>query len=202
VRLWSWAFGPRIPQFSKFIFSGFLLALSVDTRLLILAAVPAFIIGVYFFDVGTESRLRRLLQWLLGFTIGLVPTLIFVVVDLDAFIFGNLGYHAARNAAGGLVGDWAQKGATLVELLNLRSAGGETITFQVPLLLALNAYYVVLIARRRAQLNVPVLASVFLAITLLLPTPTYAQYFVVLCPLYLSTGCMSSMCCGTMPAKF
>ncbi len=76
----------------------------------------------------------------------------------------------------------------LAELLNLRSAGGETITFQVPLLLALNASYVVLVARRRAQLNIPMLASVFLAIALVLPTPTYAQYFVVLLPFVIING--------------
>ncbi len=151
------AVGPRIPRISRFILSGFLLALAVDTRLLILAAVPAFIIGLYGLDAGTESRLRRLSQWLLGFVVGLIPTLFFTAINFDAFVFGNLGYHAARNSAGGLAGDWAQKGAMLAELLNLRSAGGETITFQVPLLLALNAYYVVLIARRRAQLNIPFL---------------------------------------------
>ena len=182
------AVGPRIPRISRFILSGFLLALAVDTRLLILAAVPAFIIGLYGLDAGTESRLRRLSQWLLGFAVGLVPTLFFTAINLDAFVFGNLGYHAARNSAGGLVGDWAQKGAMLAELLNLRSAGGETITFQVPLLLALNAYYVVLIARRRAQLNIPLLASVFVAIALVLPTPTYSQYFVVLLPFVIING--------------
>jgi hypothetical protein len=119
---------------------------------------------------------------------GLLPTLFFLTVNIDAFLFGNLGYHAVRNTAGGLVGDWAQKGAMLAELLNLRSAGGETITFQVPLLLALNAYYVVLVARRRAQLNIPLLASVFLAIALVLPTPTYTQYFVVLLPFVIING--------------
>jgi hypothetical protein len=122
--------------------------MSVDTRLLILAAAPAFIIGLYRCNAGTESRLRRVSLWLLGFTVGLAPVLFFIVVDFDAFFFGNLGYHAVRNAAGELVGDWAQKAAMLAELLNLRSAGGETITFQVPLLGALNAYYVVLVARR------------------------------------------------------
>jgi len=174
--------GPRIPQISRFILSGFLLALAVDTRLLILAAVPAFIIGLLIHNTGTESRLRRLAQWLSGFTIGLVPTLFFLALDFDAFIFGNLGYHAVRNTAGSLVGDWAQKGAMLAELLNLRSAGGETITFQVPLLLALNAYYVILVARRRAQLNIPLVASIFLTLALVLPTPSYAQYFAILLP--------------------
>jgi hypothetical protein len=168
--------------------SGFLLALAVDTRLLIVAAVPAFIIGLLIQHAGTESRPRRLTKWLLGFAIGLLPTLFFLTVNIDAFLFGNLGYHAVRNTAGGLVGDWAQKGAMLAELLNLRSAGGETITFQVPLLLALNAYYVVLVARRRAQLNIPLLASVFLAIALVLPTPTYTQYFVVLLPFVIING--------------
>lgn len=182
-----WAFtvlttGPRITRISRYILSGFLLALAVDARLLILAAVPAFLVGLFRLDAGLESRLRRLSQWLLGFIVGLLPALVFLAIDLDAFIFGNLGYHALRNDAGGLVADWAQKGAMLAELLNLRSAGGETITFQVPLLLALNAYYVVLVAGRRAQLNIPLLASVCLAIALLLPTPTYAQYFVVLLP--------------------
>jgi 4-amino-4-deoxy-L-arabinose transferase-like glycosyltransferase len=180
--------GPRIPRISRFILSGFLLAMSVDTRLLILAAAPAFIIGLYRCNAGTESRLRRVSLWLLGFTVGLAPVLFFIVVDLDAFFFGNLGYHAVRNAAGELVGDWAQKAAMLAELLNLRSAGGETITFQVPLLLALNAYYIVLVARHRAHLNIPLLASMFLAIALLLPTPTYAQYFVVLLPFVIING--------------
>jgi 4-amino-4-deoxy-L-arabinose transferase-like glycosyltransferase len=180
--------GPRFPRISRFVLSGFLLALSVDTRLLIVAAVPAFIIGLFTLQAGTESRLRRLSHWLFGFAMGLLPTLFFLAVDVDAFIFGNLGYHAVRNTAGGLVGDWAQKGAMLAELLNLRSAGGETITFQVPLLLALNAYYVVLVARHRAPLNIPLLASVFLAFALVLPTPTYAQYFVVLLPFVIING--------------
>src|SRR5258707_6133399 len=174
--------GPGIPRISRLIVSGFLLALSVDTRLLILPAVPAFIIGSLRLTACTESSRKRLALWLLGFIIGLAPTLLFIVVDFDAFVFGNLGYHAVRNVSGGLVGDWPQKAAMLAELLNFRSAGGETITFQVPFLVALNAYYVVLVARRRAQLNIPLVASIFLAIALVLPTPSYAQYFAILLP--------------------
>jgi hypothetical protein len=120
---------------------------------------------------------------------GLTPTFFFAAIDLDAFVFGNLGFHALRNSAGGLVGDWSQKAAMLAELLNLRSAGGETITFQVPLLLALNAYYVVLVGRRRAPFNnIALLASIFVGVALLLPTPTYSQYFVVLLPMVIVNG--------------
>jgi hypothetical protein len=174
---------------ARFIFSGFLLGLAIDTRLLMLAAAPAFIIGVLGYETSTGSRQRRLLQWLAGLTVGLAPALFFVAIDLDAFIFGNLGFHSLRNTTGGLVSDWAQKGAMLAELLNIRSAGGETITFQVPLLLVLNAYHVVLVVRRRVTPNyISILSTALLTVALLLPTPTYSQYFVILLPFVIING--------------
>ena len=84
--------GPRVPRIARLVLSGLLLALAVDTRLLILAAAPAFIIGVYRRDAGTESRLRRLSQWLLGFGIGLAPIVFFGAVNLQASDSAGLAY--------------------------------------------------------------------------------------------------------------
>jgi hypothetical protein len=172
---------PKVFASTRFLASGFLLGLAIDSRLLLVPAIAAFLIGLRKLDGGERSTVRRSAEWLVGLVVGLAPSVFFVLVDAQAFIFGNLSFHALRNGSG-LVGAWPQKGAMLAELLNIRSAGGESIAFQVPLLLGLNAYYIVLIVRRRASITIAFTASVLIAAALLLPTPTYSQYFVVIVP--------------------
>src|SRR5207237_1159523 len=157
--------------------SGALLGLAVDARLPVLAAAPAFLLAARGASSGESAR--RMGWWLGGLVVGVAPTLVFVALDADAFLFGNVGFHAACNFSGSLVGDWRQKAEILLELLNIRSFGGETITFQVPLLLALNAYFVALVVRRRAPPTLALAVSVLLSAGLMLPTPTYSQYFVL-----------------------
>lgn len=160
--------------------SGVLLGLAIDTRSLLVGAVPAFALVLWRWHARNRPPFA-VFQWSIGLVAGVSPSLFFLVRDTNAFIFGNVGFHALRNGIG-LIANWPQKAAILLELLNIHSSGGETITYQVPLLLPLGIYYFVLVVRRQAPLSIPLLATICISFVLLLPTPTYTQYFVVLLP--------------------
>ena len=80
----------------RWVPAGLLLGLAIDTRLLLAAAVPAFL---------WEARRGALAPLTAGLALGLLPLALFAVLDPSRFWFGVLGYHAERSDAG-LVGDF------------------------------------------------------------------------------------------------
>lgn len=154
---------------ARWLATGVLLGLAVDTRLILAAAAPAFA------WVAWRAGQRALGSLAGGLALGLVPSFLFLAIDPARFVFGNLGYHASRSNSG-LVGDFAQKVHVVENLLGVGTPDGGVPQF---LLLAIAAV-VLVIALRRTSFALGVAALV--CVGSLFPTPTYIQYFAVAVP--------------------
>jgi len=97
----------------RYILSGLLLGLAVDTRLFFLAVVPVFLLRNE--ESKSETCLRRQGWLLLGMVIGLLPNLWFLAVSPDTYVFNNIGYHAMRTG-GGVLGFLEQKLLSVIML--------------------------------------------------------------------------------------
>ena len=160
----------------RWVPAGLLLGLAIDTRLLLAAAVPAFL---------WEARRGALAPLTAGLALGLLPLALFAVIDPSRFWFGVLGYHAERSDAG-LVGDFEQKGRIVAELLGYGVPGGGHPQFLLLLLLAGTG--AVLAVRRERRLPFAFVIAILVGVASLMPTPTYPQYFAVLVPFLIVTG--------------
>jgi hypothetical protein len=158
------------PRGQRLVAAGVLLGLAIDSRLLVAAAVPAFLVA--------SVRARQVLAFVAGLAAGLVPVVVLLALDADAFVFDNLRYHALKDA--GLVGDFHQKGQTAATLVGLEPTD-RALGLQFLGLLVLCACVLAVGAlRRQAALPLGVAGSV--GVASLLPTPTYVQYFSLLLP--------------------
>jgi hypothetical protein len=155
--------------------AGGLLALAVDTRLLLAGAVPAFAWTAF---RGSES-VRSLAALGGGFLAGLLPSLLFLVNDPDRFFFGNLWYHGSRSS-GGLVGDFKQKAEVVASLLGIGTEARPHPQFLLLTLAAVAAAIFIWLLERRVPLSLLIAAS--LVLVSLAPTPTYAQYACIAVP--------------------
>ena len=81
----------------RWLGAGVLVGLAVDTRLLLLAVVPVFLLYA-----------RRRPAFAAGLGAALVPTLVFLVISPSAFWFDNVRYHSLKSSSG-LVGDAHQR---------------------------------------------------------------------------------------------
>jgi Dolichyl-phosphate-mannose-protein mannosyltransferase len=151
--------------------AGALAALSVQTRSLLVGG--AFVLGWATWRVGAVRG------YLLGFAAGSLPSVVFLLIDSDRYLFGNLWYHSARSE-GGLVGDFEQKAKVLANLLGIAT---EARPLPQYLLLILCAT-VSALTLRRAHGRVPLAlwTAAALGLVALLPTPTYTQYFATTVP--------------------
>jgi hypothetical protein len=156
---------------------GALLGLGVDTRLYIAGVVPLFVASLWRRRVANTEK-RAAAPFLAGLALTLLPNVVFLAADPQAFLFGTLGYHSFRSA-GGLIGEPGQKLAVLLHLLGGDGSidGVRLAVIFVPSLI----YSLVMIFRRRA---VPLSATLELGLVglLLLPTPTFTQYFALVFP--------------------
>jgi hypothetical protein len=159
----------------RWAFAGALLALAVDTRLLLAGAVPAFAWAA----LRSSERWRSLAALGGGFLAGLVPSLLLFVNDPGRFLFGNLWYHGSRSS-GGLVGDFKQKAEVVASLLGIGTEARPHPQFLLLALAAVVAAISIWLLERRVPFPLVIAASLLLVS--LAPTPTYAQYACVAVP--------------------
>jgi hypothetical protein len=156
----------------RWLVAGLLVGLAVDTRLVFVAAVPAF----------AFAARRRIVRFAAGLAIGLVPSLVLLALAPHRFVFDNLRYHGEKTTHG-LIGDPGQKVRTAANLLGYGKTD-HALGVQFALLLVATAVAVWLL-RRRLPLGAAV--AVLLGVACLLPTPTYVQYFCVAVPFMVLT---------------
>ena len=150
--------------------AGVLVALAIDTRLVFAVVLPAVVWAAW--RVQVSGRTPRLVALVGGLLVGLIPALVFLTIDPSRFVFGNLGYHGARNPEG-LLGNVDQK---------LEVAAGM-LGFSPYLLLLLGALVAgVVLHRIEGRVPLSVLLGGSLSVGSLAPTPTYDQYFCTAVP--------------------
>ena len=154
--------------------AGFCFAVSVDVRSYVIALAPVL---VWWIVRQRGSWPRQLIWSLIGFVIGIVPSLALFAASPDAFLFNNLRYHGLRSGGAGLIGDWKDKIAVLAATF-----GGRFTGFQFSLL---SLTCVVMLVRRRMKRDSALLAfviAVVLGVVSVLPTPLAMQYFSMVVP--------------------
>jgi len=136
----------------------------------------------------TKRRASLVAQgwFLLGVAVGVLPNLVFLVINPENYLFNNIGYHSIRTAVG-LVGVPAQKLLTGLELMGVWNAGGR-IGLQFPILLFANCYYLLLAYQFGKRLSLPCYTAIILSAVSMLPTPTFVQYFCVVVPFLVING--------------
>ena len=160
--------------------SGVVLGLAASTRLLFLPAVVPFGLAIM---LGSNTRpamgLRRLILFGIGFVLGLLPSLLFLVMSPGEFFFGNVTYHGFNEQY------WHSVGYERA----MAPAGKLGYAFDVLVLepsnwLLLFGMLVVLVIMARAGLRdrvmvviLPFLTVAALFLGALVPTPTWLQYF-------------------------
>jgi len=177
--------------------AGMLLGLAFATRSVLLAAAPAFLVHVFLTTNSRRDWMTGLLSLCSGFCVSVAACGILLVADAQGFLFGNLGYHAARIDFSPSI--WiGQKLDQLAGLFLLRSAR-QGLDNQFPILLFLN----LLSARlyftggSRFKLSLSLVLCLFVG-TMVIPTDS-VQYFVVLMPflilnsLYVVNAVMASL---------
>ncbi len=156
--------------------AGLLFGLSVDTRALVVGLAPIFLWWI-FRHSEAGSGIARILWFLGGFTVGIVPTLCFFLAFPDSFLFNNLGTHAIRSNAG-LIGNWKQKIGIARTLL----FGYEFNGTQFSILWAVSFITILVLRIRQGIALLAFLFAFVLALISILPTPTFGQYFCMCVP--------------------
>ncbi|MGA7732159.1 MAG: hypothetical protein WCD37_12920 [Chloroflexia bacterium] len=165
---------------TRVMFSGFGLGLAASTRLLFLPAIVPFGFAIM---LGSNTRsamgLRRLILFGIGFVLGLLPSLLFLVMSPGEFFFGNVTYHGFNEQY------WRSVGYERA----MTPAGKLGYAFDVLVsepsnwLLLLGMLIVLVIVSRgptRDRVMVvilPFLTAAALFLCALVPTPTWLQYF-------------------------
>lgn len=142
--------------------AGVFLGLAIDVRLLIASVVIVFLI---------YAR-RHAGQFLIGLAVGLIPSIWLFVIGPARFLNDTLMSQTTRKhvtLADNIVGKARTVARVLVEPHFLFLAGIGTLLIAVCIF-------------RRKRLPLSVAIAAMLAITNLLPTPSYPQYFVTLIP--------------------
>ena len=157
-----------------FAFGGLMLGLSADARLYIAGLLPMLICWIFF---APEVRSRRIaLVWFLGgFAAAVLPNLYLWAIAPDAYVFGNLGIHAARSSHG-LIGLGGKFRILSLLLLSRESGNG----FQMAMLFACCGLLIIL--KHSAATRLAFYLAVTLIVISLLPTPSFTQYFCVPVP--------------------
>ncbi len=178
-----WHYSPRV-TWRRAAISGCLLGLASDTRLFAGAILPLFVWWI-FSSPSRSGRRTNTTGILAGFALAVFPNLYFLLLDPQAYVFNNLGFHAMRSGQG-LIGGYLQKLGTILKTCFLLDAGNG---LQIILLLAflflvsVRLQAATLVSRRAAQ------SAGALAVISLLPTPSYTQYF-CLCVPFLIVSCL------------
>ncbi|MGA2904188.1 MAG: glycosyltransferase family 39 protein [Candidatus Korobacteraceae bacterium] len=154
--------------------SGLLFGLSVDTRSYVVAVAPVFLWWI--FRRNRNRWLVRLLRFVGGFVIGIVPSLVLFFASPDVYLFNNLGYHAMRSKAG-LIGLWQDKA-----MLVLATFGGRFTGFQISILTLICVASILFRRMKRDASLLAFLIALLLGFVSLLPTPALMQYFCMIVP--------------------
>lgn len=173
--------------------AGALAALSVQTRSLVVGGAVVLAWAAWRKHVATTFGI--------GFLIGALPGLVFLAIDRERFLFGNLWYHRARSE-GGFVGDFEQKLGIVANLLGIPTEARPLPQY----LLMIGAVAVAVFVGRRKGASVPLAlwTAAGLGIVALVPTPTYSQYFATTVP-FLAVGLtelIGSIAAGRRPGWF
>lgn len=160
----------------RFAAAGVLFALAFGTRLYFVAALPTFLVAV----LRSPQRRAAATAFAGGAAIGLVPTLVYFVLDPQRFLWNVLGYQGVRSS-GGLVGDLTQKADVARTLVGFgaydRAAGVQYLVLCGGAAIALVA-----LLHTRRPIPLSFVAAACVAGASFLPTPTYTQYFCVTVP--------------------
>jgi len=164
----------------KYLLSGLFLGLAVDTRLFLIAVLPAFAIQILGSGEPSRRRLEQTLWFALGLALALLPNLYFLFRSPRVFMFDNIIYQSRRTPAG-LIGNLTQKWDLALQLLGLKGNDGSA-SIQLDLSLLLSIGFCALTAVRRQRLPLSVWIALLLTVVCFLPTPVHLQYFVYLVP--------------------
>lgn len=170
----------RIAERWKYLLSGLFLGLAVDTRLYLIAVLPAFAIQIMGSGEPSRRRLEQMLWFTLGLALALLPNLYFLLRNPRVFIFDIFIYHSLRSSAG-LIGNLPQKWDIALQLLALKGHDGSaSIQFGISLLFSIGLCVLTYVRHRRLPLSVWI--SLLLTVVCFMPTPVYIQYFTCLVP--------------------
>jgi 4-amino-4-deoxy-L-arabinose transferase-like glycosyltransferase len=164
----------------KYLLSGFLLALAIDSKLYFAIGIPAFALYFYYSEKDKKILYKHLLLGGTGIFLGLLPNLYFILQSPGNYFFGLLGYHAIRpgTAGSGLIGQGQQKLYQVLKLLCLE--GVSSVQFTLLILLSLSQLISTLKFREKLPLAQYITITFF--IVCLLPTPSFTQYFCTIIP--------------------
>jgi hypothetical protein len=156
---------------------GLLFALAVQTRLFFL---PLLIIPCTFFLLQAK-RGCFLGSLILGILAGSLPSLPFLFLSLDSYLFSNLGYHLSRSSQS-FSEDLNHKWRIFEVLFSLGRPSVKFDGFQTPFLFS--SLFLVLPFWNRLSLMTKHCAVVGILLfgVSFLPNPTYVQYFVTVTP--------------------
>ncbi|WKZ57845.1 MAG: hypothetical protein QY326_04030 [Bdellovibrionota bacterium] len=159
--------------------AGLLFALSVQSRLYVIAALIVF--ALWPACDGIKTAVRRMTYFSLGFFICFAPTMYLAGLDWGAFLYNNIGYHLERTAVTPSEEPMIQRTKILSILLGIRpSAEHPGLLFPALILGSL-----LHVARRFMLRSLPdpfVAAAIVLFVVSLVPTPVYLQYFCLVLP--------------------
>ncbi len=155
--------------------AGLLFGLSVDTRSYVVGLTPVFLLWI-FLHSGARQRYSRVLWFLGGFMIGLVPCLCLFAASPDTFLFNNLGFHVIRSSAG-FIADWGQKKSLAKRFLSGREDDGAQF-----ISLAAVSFVILALRKRGGSALLALLIAFVLGCISMLPTPTFVQYLCVCMP--------------------
>jgi Dolichyl-phosphate-mannose-protein mannosyltransferase len=156
--------------------AGLLFGLSVDTRSYVVGLAPILLWWI-FRHSDAPNGIPRILWFLGGLTVGLVPSLYLFICSPDLFLFNNLGYHALRSDAG-LVGGWRIKLFVALKVL----LGAEDNGGQFSILSALYFFVILALRMHRGAALLAFLIALGLGFISILPTPPFVQYFCLCMP--------------------
>jgi 4-amino-4-deoxy-L-arabinose transferase-like glycosyltransferase len=169
--------------------AGAFAGLAVGARALSLPIAASVVAAPFFISHDSAARLRLALFAGAGVGVALLPIAVVASLDPGAFYFDNIGYHALRSPGEGLVKDLPQKlGVARAVFLSPLGAnrpdatGIQTTALFVAAILAVRSY-----RRQRDSAAFAVaapfgLAAALLAVTSLIPSPTWSQYFAACVP--------------------
>jgi hypothetical protein len=162
------------------VVGGALLGLAASTRLYLLIGLLCALVHIVRREGDRRRAVSEVALLSLGALAGVLPLVVALVRDHQAFLFGTVEYHALRDVRhAGVIGDWPQKWATLLSILGLEGSEGTGSTQFFALLLG---GMTALVAGKRSDNSMFAYNWLALLVISILPTPSYQQYFCLLVP--------------------
>src|SRR5271157_1553830 len=147
--------------------AGLLFGLSMDTRSYVAGLGPIFLWWI-FRDSETGSGIARILWFLGGLIIGIGPSLYFLAVYPDPFLFDNLVFNAMLNGTG-------PTGGLRLKVRIIRDILLSADGVQLSLLSAISLAAILVLRVRRGATLLAFLLGFVLAFIAVLPRPSFTQ---------------------------